>query len=164
MDTKREAYTARFEALALPAAKEFADFARGKPGEPLPCWAEIARRFEQVFDTDEARVASLEPLIAEKEPRPLELFLRAYRERPAVLSAMVAQAQQLPEAVQCALAAFDEARPELLPVAGELMAPARQILGASPEARKREREIFEARTARLLVMPASAKPAEQGAP
>ncbi|MFH1690576.1 MAG: hypothetical protein ABIE42_10140 [Candidatus Eisenbacteria bacterium] len=106
----RESLSERIAGLDIAEAKTFAAFIReGDLDMPTPCWGAIATRFEDVFASDEDRLAVLNALIAEGDRRPLDLFLQVNRKRPALLASLCERADELPAPVQCALIAIPEA-------------------------------------------------------
>lgn len=148
--TPRATLSSRFEALALPKAKTYADFIRtGERGGPIPCWGALAERFQRDFTQAADRKDVWSALLDVGDRRALLLFLHMSRDRAEVMDAVLADAHRLPPSLQCALVAFDEIA-ERLPAHLDRLAPAaRQIFEAGPETRMREREVVEARVAAL---------------
>ena len=149
--TARTTLSDRIEALSLPQAAGYADFIRsGEAAGPLPCWGAIAERFDQDFGSDDDRKALLGPLVEAGDMRALILFLHANRGRPEVMEHVLADASCLPRLIQRALVSLEEVQ-ELVPDhVDDLHPAARQLWEAGPDARARERELFEARVAELM--------------
>jgi hypothetical protein len=147
----RQSLADRFSSLPLAQAKALAGYMlQGDPGGPVPCWGAIAARFERDFPEDSQRLALLPALIEEGDARALLLFVYSSRARPAVLAVLAAELARLPPAVQRALASLDEAREQVQAALDALSPAVRQVFEAGEEARRREREQFEARVAQLL--------------
>ncbi len=150
MERPRDELARRFEKLSSSKIKAYASFIeRGDEGQPIPCWGAIADRFVEQFDSDEDRVAIWRELVIAGDRRPLLLFIGHNLDRPAVMAQVVKDAHLLPVALQRAMASMDELG-ELIDAQLETIAPAaRELRKAEPDRRKRERELFEERLARL---------------
>ena len=146
----RETLSARIEALDLPQAKGYADFIRGgDPSGPVPCWGAIAERFQADFDKTADRKALWDVLLAEGDRRPLLLYLHVNRDRPEIMTQVLADADRLPRALQRSLVAYPEVADQLTAHLDKLDPAARQLFEAGPEVLGREREQVEARVAQL---------------
>ena len=149
--TARTTLSDRIESLSLPQAAGYADFIRsGEAAGPLPCWGAIVERFDQDFGSDEDRLALWAGLLEAGDLRALTLFVHANRGRPEVMEHVLANASRLPRLIQRAVVSLEEVE-ELVPDhVDDLHPAARQLWEAGPDARARERELFEARVAELM--------------
>lgn len=148
----RDRFAARFRELGGEAGRTFSRFiADPEPSTGrLPCWGELARRFDSSFTTDEARVEALAVLLDERDLRGLLLFAHASRRRVKVLDALFARASELPVTIQRALLTMVDTS-ALPPAMLDALSPsAQQLLREGETALAREREIVEARVAELL--------------
>ena len=164
-DVPRETLSKTIEALRLPQAKSFATFIRtGDPGGPVPCWGAIAERFDREFTRDADRKVVWSALLDSGDRRPLLLFLSVNRGRPGVMSQVLADAPRLPVSLQRCLVALDEVADQVPARLDSLAPAARQLWEAGAEARRRERELFAERVARLsafrFFIPGQTNPAE----
>ena len=168
MTRPRDELARRFEKMGSSKIKAYAAFIEhGDQGQPIPCWGGIADRFVEQFDSDEDRIAIWSVLIDAGDRRPLLLFLGHNLDRPAVMAQVIKDAHLLPVPLQRALASLDELG-DLIDAQLDSIAPAaRQLREARPEVRKREREIFEERLARLrafrFFVPDDVDPADEAA-
>ena len=149
--TPRTHLSDRIETLSLPQAAGYADFIRtGDPGKPTPCWGAIAERFDQDFADDADRQAIWSTLVEADDRRPLLLFLHFNRDRPVVMASILDDAHRLPRLLQRAVVSLEEVA-DLVPDHLDRLDPAaRQLWEAGPDARRRERELFDARIAELM--------------
>ena len=168
MERPRDELSRRFKKLSSPKIKDYAAFIEhGDQGQPIPCWGGIADRFVEHFDSDEDRLAIWSVLVNAGDRRPLLLFIGHNLERQVVMNRVVEDAHLLPVPLQKALASLDELG-DLVDAQLEAIAPAaRQLREAGPEVRKREREMFEERLARLrafrFFVPDDVDPADEAA-
>ena len=146
----RDTLSERIEGMSLPQAKRYADFIRaGDPDGPIPCWGAIAERFEEEFTRNADRKALWNILVEAEDRRPLLLFLHVNRGRPGVMAKVLEDVNRLSVPLQRALVSLDEVASEVPKHIHQLDPAARQLFEAGPEPRKREREMFEERVARL---------------
>ncbi len=147
----RARFAARFRELGSERGRAFADFVDGVDDRSgrVRCWGELARGFEEVFATEEAKVEALEVLVEQGESRTLLLLLDAARGRPELVELLLARADELPVTVQRSLVSSVDAT--TIPAnALERLAPsARQLVEQGADAIARERELTEARIATL---------------
>lgn len=168
MERPRDELSRRFEKMSSPKIKAYAAFiAHGEQGQPIPCWGGIADHFVEHFDSDEDRIAIWSVIVNAGDRRPLLLFIGHNLDRPAVMAQVVKDAHLLPVSLQRALASLDELG-DLIDKQLETIAPAaQQLREADPEVRKREREMFDERLARLrafrFFVPDDVDPADEAA-
>lgn len=147
-------------------AKDFVDYARGKIGDDLPCWGNLAERFERTFQTDAERIEFWKTLRDTPDPRAVMLFLDANRTRDRVLAQVMLDAGALPEDVQVALVTLCEVQP-LVASHLTLFGPAARLLWQQgPAAIRKEQRLTSVRVARLkaLVGTRTAEPEPEPTP
>ena len=133
--------------------QSFAEFVRkgDKPGL-TPCWGAIAKRFERDFKSAAERTAVWRALVELGEKSPLLLFIKHNLSQPDVLAKIAADAPSLPVQVQRVLVSLDETRAPLKGKVQELSVEAQQLWADDDDTRRRERERFESRMAKLVAV------------
>jgi len=139
--------------LKVAPAKTFAEFvSKGDAPGVTPCWGGIAKRFERDFKSPAERTAIWSTLVGLGEKSPLLLFIKHNLSQPAVLAKIAADAPSLPVQVQRVLVSLDETRAPLKDRLQELSVEAQQLWAADDGTRRRERERFESRMAKLVAV------------